>query len=135
MQLAIQPGGRIVVNVTFDSTWENGVSILDQASQRLLKGFNNYFGGGGTWDSGVNDTQFVKLIDIEGCHKDGGPSGGLGWFSSPEKLLFDGKYNKVIGYSDGNGGGYNAAEANVAIHAAPDARFHSPDRARAPEGH
>jgi len=103
----------MLVSVTFEAANENAVGIFEQSSSALIKGFNNYFGGGGVWDSGPNLGGAVRLIRIQGSHKNTPPNGNEPWHPSAERMLYTSPMNRVIGYEDSTDMDFNDAQANI----------------------
>jgi hypothetical protein len=116
----IPPKYRLKLSVSFAAWFENAVGVFEHSTGGLLKGFNNYFGGGGEWDSGDNNTEFTRTIRLEGSHKEGEPDSSLPWIESMSKILFnDGHGNYVIGFEDAPGHDADYNDARVAVQLRP----------------
>jgi hypothetical protein len=118
MQFAIPQGMGLRITVTFSAQNENAVQIINQANGELIHGFNNYFGGAGTWESGINNSGAPQLIILKGIHKNTPPDGHEPWHPSPEKVLYSDvhHWNTIVGYEDGSDRDFNDARATLQYH-------------------
>lgn len=113
LTVPIPPGARLRITVTFSAANENAVAITNQADGEVIKGFNNYFGGGGVWDSGLNRSSAPTLLLLSGSHKNTPPDGSEPWHPSPERILYTDALHMttIIGYEDATDMDFNDARA------------------------
>jgi hypothetical protein len=115
--IAVRPGEEVIIKPTFNTTWENCISVFDQSNGKQLAHWNNYHldKSEKDWRSGRNNTSETQILIIADWTK-ASPPNGKAWFLNLRKKVLDGGMEQGttrIGFDEAGAGKYSSAIVNV----------------------